>query len=155
MNTNSPYMMQVDWIINICRFFHCIPCHKKYLNILFYSLIFSQGKKSNSPPQIWKPLDWQKKWKDKIVLHYLISIKMNFFSSNFDAINTFKYWFPKIVDFTNKEISWKWWLNSDMFEKTWLLQESTSQPKTVFAAIVNKSLTFNCSIIDVDNTIFF
>ena len=63
--------------------------------------------------------------------------------------------FPKIVDFRKEEISWKWWSNSELFEKTWLLQESITHPNTVFAAIVNKSLTFNCSIIDVGNTIFF
>ena len=62
---------------------------------------------------------------------------------------------PKSLILEKREISWKWWSNSELFEKTWLLQESITHPNTVFAAIVNKSLTFNCSINDVDNTIFF
>ena len=62
--------------------------------------------------------------------------------------------FPKIVDFTNKEISWKWCSNSEKIEKTWLLQESITNPTTSFEVFVNKKLTFNCSIIDAGTTIF-
>ena len=50
--------------------------------------------------------------------------------------------FPKIVDFTNKEISWKWCSNSEKIEKTWLLQESITNPTTSFEVFVNKKLTF-------------
>ena len=56
--------------------------------------------------------------------------------------------FPKIVDFTNKEISRKWCLNSEMIEKARLLQESITHPKTDFELVANKKLTFNCSIND-------
>ena len=66
--------------------------------------------------------------------------------SNFD--------FPKIVDFTNKENSWKRCSNSEMIEKTWLLQESITQPTTSFEVFVNKKPTFNCSINDAGTTIF-
>ena len=62
--------------------------------------------------------------------------------------------FPKIVDFTNKEISWKWWSNSEMIEKTWLLQESITHPTAGFEVFVNKNPTFNCSINDAGTTIF-
>ena len=62
--------------------------------------------------------------------------------------------FPKIVDFTNKEISWKWCSNSEMIEKTWLLQESITHPTTGFEVFVNKKPTFNCSINDAGTTIF-
>ena len=62
--------------------------------------------------------------------------------------------FPKIVDFTNKEISWKWWSNSEMIEKTWLLQESITHPTAGFEVFVNKKPTFNCSINDAGTTIF-
>ena len=56
--------------------------------------------------------------------------------------------FPKIVDFTNKEISWKWCSNSEMIEKTWLLQESITNPTTSFEVFVNKKLTFNWMFIN-------
>ena len=61
--------------------------------------------------------------------------------------------FPKIVDFTNKEISWKWCSNSEMIEKTWLLQESITHPTAGFEVFVNKKPTFNCSINDAGTTI--
>ena len=83
---------------------------------------------------------------------------MNFASQQFDAIKTSKYWlfdFPKIIDFTNKEISLKWCLNLETIEKTWLLQESIAHRTTSFEAFVNKKPTFNCCIIDVGTTIFF
>ena len=51
--------------------------------------------------------------------------------------------FPKIVDFTNKEISRKWCSNSEMIEKARLLQESITHPKTDFELVANKKLTFN------------
>ena len=62
--------------------------------------------------------------------------------------------FPKIVDFTNKEISRKWCSNSEMIEKARLLQESITHPKTDFELVANKKLTFNCSINDAGATIF-
>ena len=60
----------------------------------------------------------------------------------------------KIVDCTNKEISWKWWSNSEMIEKTCLLQESITHSTAGFEVFANKKRTFNCFINDASTTIF-
>ena len=57
----------------------------------------------------------QKKWKDNLVLHYLIS-KWIFSSSHFDAIKTFKNWFPQNHCFYKQRNFFKMMLE---FRKYW------------------------------------
>ena len=96
----------------------------------------------------------KKKWKDKVVLHYLIS-KWIFFLITFRRHQNLQILIsPKSLILQNKEISWKWCSNSEMIEKTWLLQESITHPTAGFEVFVNKKPTFNCSINDAGTTIF-
>ena len=127
-----------------------------------YPLLYKQEKLS------------KKKWKIKFQpFFFIISIlvrndfpNLHYFSFEFLTINFCFHHistpskplildFFKIVDFQKERNFLNWWWNSVLFEKTWLLQESITHSKTVFAAIVSKNVTFKCFIIDVGNTIFF
>ena len=97
----------------------------------------------------------KKKWKDNLVLHYLIS-KWIFFLITFRRHQDLQILIsPKsLILQTKKFLENDAWIQKRLkrlgfCRKVWLTQ------RPLFTAFANKSLTFKCFINDVGSTIFF
>ena len=127
------------------------------LDLLFYNQVFSQGKKKLKSNRLnIKTIRFdKKKWKDNLVLHYLIS-KWIFFLITFRRHQDLQILIsPKSLILQTKKFLQndariqKRLKRLDFCRKVWLTQ------RPLFTAFANKSLTFKRSINDVGSTIFF